>query len=44
MQKSIIKGLGFYVPENVVTNEDLTKMMDTSNEWIRESITKVSIN
>ena len=36
MQKSIIKGLGFYVPENVVTNEDLTKMMDTSNEWIRE--------
>ena len=36
MQKSIIKGLGFYVPENVVTNEDLIKMMDTSNEWIRE--------
>ena len=36
MQKSIIKGLGYYVPENVVTNEDLTKMMDTSDEWIRE--------
>ena len=36
MQKSIIKGLGFYVPENVVTNEDLIKMMDTSDEWIRE--------
>ena len=36
MQKSIIKGLGYYVPENVVTNNDLTKMMDTSDEWIRE--------
>ena len=36
MQKSIIKGLGYYVPENVVTNEDLTKMMDTSDEWIKE--------
>ena len=36
MHKSIIKGLGYYVPENVVTNNDLTKMMDTSDEWIRE--------
>ena len=26
---------GFYVPENVVTNDDLTKIMDTSDEWIR---------
>ena len=25
-----------YVPENVVTNEDLSKIMDTSNEWIIE--------
>ena len=30
-----IAGLGFYVPENVVTNDDLTKVMDTSDEWIR---------
>ncbi len=36
MFSSVIKGLGFYVPENVVTNEDLTKIMDTSDEWIRE--------
>ena len=36
MHKSIIKGLGYFVPENVVTNNDLTKMMDTSDEWIRE--------
>lgn len=31
-----IAGLGHYVPENVVTNNDLTKYMDTSDEWIRE--------
>ncbi|GIV38956.1 MAG: 3-oxoacyl-[acyl-carrier-protein] synthase 3 [Thermonema sp.] len=31
-----ITGLGFYVPENVVTNHDLTRYMDTSDEWIRE--------
>lgn len=26
---------GFYVPERVVTNDDLGKLMDTSDEWIR---------
>ena len=31
-----ITGLGFYVPENVVTNDQLAKKMDTSDEWIRE--------
>ena len=36
MPKSTIKGLGFYVPENIVTNDDLTKIMDTSDEWIKE--------
>ena len=25
-----------YVPENVVGNEDLTKIMDTSDDWIVE--------
>ncbi len=34
--KSKIAGMGHYVPENVVTNEDLTRYMDTSNEWIVE--------
>lgn len=29
-----IRSNGMYVPEKVVTNEDLTKLMDTSNEWI----------
>ncbi|GAB3907013.1 ketoacyl-ACP synthase III [Larkinella knui] len=36
MTYSTITGLGFYVPENVVTNQDLTHYMDTSDEWIRE--------
>lgn len=34
--KSIIKGIGHYVPENVVTNDDLSKLMTTSDEWITE--------
>lgn len=36
MYKAKIKGMGFYVPENVVTNDDLSTMMDTNDEWIRE--------
>lgn len=36
MYQSKIAGLGSYVPDNVVTNDDLAKRMDTSDEWIRE--------
>ena len=36
MFQSKISGLGYYVPENVVTNDDLSKIMDTSDEWIQE--------
>ncbi|MEC4005317.1 beta-ketoacyl-ACP synthase III [Flavobacterium sp. SUN052] len=36
MYHSKINGLGYYVPENVVTNDDLSKIMDTSDEWIQE--------
>ena len=36
MYTSKITGLGYYVPENVVTNDDLKKWMDTSDEWIQE--------
>ena len=36
MYNSRIAGLGFYVPENVVTNDDLSKLMDTNDEWIQE--------
>ena len=36
MRNSKIIGMGFYVPEKVVTNFDLAKMMETSDDWIRE--------
>jgi 3-oxoacyl-[acyl-carrier-protein] synthase-3 len=36
MYHSKIAGLGFYVPENVVTNDDLSKIMDTNDKWIQE--------
>ncbi len=36
MYKSIISGLGHYLPDHVVTNDDLSKLMDTSDEWIQE--------
>lgn len=36
MKRSKIAGLGFYVPENTVTNHDLTQRMNTTDEWIRE--------
>ncbi|MBO6849811.1 MAG: ketoacyl-ACP synthase III [Marinobacter sp.] len=31
-----ITGTGSYLPDNVVTNKDLEKMVDTSDQWIRE--------
>jgi 3-oxoacyl-[acyl-carrier-protein] synthase-3 len=36
MYNSKITGLGFFVPDNTVTNHDLSKIMDTSDEWIQE--------
>jgi len=36
MYHSKISGLGYYVPENIVTNDDLSKLMDTNDEWIQE--------
>tara|TARA_B100000795_G_C22806401_1_gene445176 strand:- start:9428 stop:10435 length:1008 start_codon:yes stop_codon:yes gene_type:complete len=36
MYNSKITGLGYYVPENVVTNNDLKEFMETSDEWIQE--------
>lgn len=36
MYNSRITGLGYYVPDNVVKNEDLSKLMDTNDEWIQE--------
>ena len=34
-RRAAITGLGTYVPERIVTNADLAKMVDTSDEWIR---------
>lgn len=36
MPNSKIAGIGMYVPEQVFTNNDLLKYMDTSDEWIQE--------
>lgn len=36
MYRTKIGGIGKYVPQNVVTNHELTKVMDTSDEWIQE--------
>lgn len=36
MIRTRIAGVGHYVPDNVVTNNDLTKFIDTSDEWIQE--------
>ena len=34
MIKPYIKSISYYVPNNLVTNDDLSKIMDTSDEWI----------
>ena len=36
MMRSVIKSTGRYLPERVVTNQDLTQRMETSDEWIRQ--------
>ena len=33
--KSYIKGIAHHVPEKIITNDDLSKLMDTSDEWIK---------
>ncbi len=36
MRKAYIDAIGMYVPPKIVTNQDLEKIMDTSDQWIRE--------
>lgn len=36
MFHSKISGLGYFVPENIITNDDLSKIIDTNDEWIQE--------
>ncbi len=34
--RSIIRGVGAYVPKKIMTNEDLAKLVDTNDDWITE--------
>jgi len=34
--RSVIRGVGAYLPKRVMTNDDLARLVDTSDEWIRE--------
>jgi len=34
--RSVVTGVGSYLPDQVVTNDDLSKFVDTSDEWIIE--------
>jgi 3-oxoacyl-[acyl-carrier-protein] synthase-3 len=36
MRRSKIAGIGKYLPEKVVANNDLSRVMDTTDEWIQE--------
>ncbi|MBL0254786.1 MAG: ketoacyl-ACP synthase III [Chitinophagaceae bacterium] len=36
MPQTVIAGIGHYVPQNIITNQQLLKYMDTSDEWIQE--------
>ena len=36
MYKAKITGIGHYVPDNMVSNNDLSNLMDTNDEWIQE--------
>jgi 3-oxoacyl-[acyl-carrier-protein] synthase III len=34
--RSVIRGVGAYLPKRVMTNDDLARLVDTSDEWIKE--------
>jgi len=34
--RSVIRGVGAYLPKKVLTNDDLARMVDTNDEWITE--------
>ena len=36
MLRSVVRGVGAYLPARVVTNEELSRRLDTSDDWIRE--------
>ena len=37
-KKAVITGVGTYVPEYILTNEELSRMVDTTDEWIMTRI------
>ena len=36
MTQSILRGVGSYLPEKILTNKDLEETIDTTDEWIKE--------
>ena len=36
--RAAIKGVGGYVPKDILDNEELSKMVDTSDEWITQRV------
>ncbi|MFP6584614.1 MAG: 3-oxoacyl-ACP synthase, partial [Candidatus Hydrogenedentota bacterium] len=36
LKRARIVGTGMFLPEKVVTNDDISKMCDTNDEWIRK--------
>ncbi|MBO0764875.1 MAG: ketoacyl-ACP synthase III [Hyphomicrobiaceae bacterium] len=34
--RSVIRGVGAYLPKRILTNDDMAALVDTSDEWIRE--------
>ena len=34
--RSVVTGVGGYLPDEIVTNDDLAKVVDTTDEWIVE--------
>ena len=36
MIRSVVQGCGAYLPDRVVTNDELAKKVDTSDEWIQQ--------
>jgi 3-oxoacyl-[acyl-carrier-protein] synthase-3 len=36
MKRTVIRGTGRYLPPRLVTNDDLSQWMETSDEWIRQ--------
>ena len=36
--RSIVRGVGSYLPARIMTNEELSKTIDTSDEWIQQRV------